>query len=322
MKVYCVKYSAHAGKWIYDGYRSAWQDRGFHLHEMDKEKEDYILQSGHMGYCSEYPITESDLSEEYIIMTTADIICSKPESWKAVERSHKTFVFVQPKTFPEPWGRHPNFYCAAPDEGVRALNDMDNVVLWTFAKTTPEFYHQWDKKIHTIPLAFDSINYKPQTVEKYKQFDISFVGGWANNGFDEKRKIIINIFSKFKDSGLKCGFFINKNLTRQQECDLLANSKMTLNIHDAYQRVLGLDTNERTFKSLGLNGLMISDTVKHLNEIFPDVRTSIDPQELVNITKEILSLTQSEIDVIKEKNKQEIIDNHCYVNRIDQLMSL
>ena len=219
-------------------------------------------------------------------------------------------------------GTTPNFYCDANEEGVRVLSDMDNVVLWTFAKVVPKFYSQWNKDIHTIPLAFDSINYNPQVAEKYKQFDISFVGGWANNGFNEKRKIIIDIFSKFKDSGLKCGFFINKNLTRQQECDLLANSKMTLNIHDAYQRVLGLDTNERTFKSLGLNGLMISDTVEHLNEIFPDVRTSIDPQELVNITKEILSLTQSEINVIKEKNKQEIIDNHCYVNRIDQLMSL
>ena len=97
---------------------------------------------------------------------------------------------------------------------------------------------------------------------------------------------------------------------------------MTLNIHDAYQRILGLDTNERTFKSLGLNGLMISDTVQHLNEIFPDVKTSSEPQELVNITKEILSLTQSEIDVIKEKNKQEIMDNHCYTNRVDQLTSL
>lgn len=321
MKVYCVKYSAHAGKWIYDGYRSAWEDRGFDLVDVS-EGFKKIVESGQSGHFAEYPRDEETLSEDYIMMTTADIICRKPASWKAVEKSHKTFVFVQPKTYPDPWGRHPNFYCDANEEGVRVLNDMDNVVLWTFAKVVPEFYSQWSKDIHTIPLAFDSINYKPQEVQKYKQFDISFVGGWANNGFDEKRKIIVDIFSKFKDSGLKCGFFINKNLTRQQECDLLANSKMTLNIHDAYQRVLGLDTNERTFKSLGLNGLMVSDTVAHLSEIFPDVKTSLDSQELVDATKQILSLTREEIDAIKQKNKQEVLDNHCYTNRVDQLISL
>lgn len=319
MKVYCIQYSAHAGKWIYDGYRSAWQDRGYDLVGARNFAE---LLRGNSGYFAEYPTTEEALSENYIIMTTADVICKNADSWRAVEKSHKTFVFVQPKTFPDPWGRHPNFYCSANEEGIELLNKMDNVILWTFAKVVPEYYSQWNTKINTVPLGFDSINYTPQVAEKYKQFDISFVGGWANNGFNEKRKIIIDIFSKFKDSGLKCGFFVNKNLTRQQECDLLANSRMTLNIHDAYQRVLGLDTNERTFKSLGLNGLMISDTVQHLNEIFPDVKTSSEPQELVNITKEILSLTQSEIDVIKEKNKQEIMDNHCYTNRVDQLTSL
>ena len=97
---------------------------------------------------------------------------------------------------------------------------------------------------------------------------------------------------------------------------------MTLNIHDAYQRTLGLDTNERTFKSLGLNGLMVSDSVTQLNNLFPEIKTSSNSEEIVNIAKEILSLTQSEINVIKEKNKQEIMDNHCYTNRVNQLMSL
>ena len=124
------------------------------------------------------------------------------------------------------------------------------------------------------------------------------------------------------NSGLKCGFFVNKNLTHKQECDLLANSKITLNIHDAYQRVLGLDTNERTFKSLGLNGLLVSDKVKQLNELFPNVATSLSADELVSITKEILSLSENEIKIIKEENKHNILENHCYINRVKTLMSL
>jgi spore maturation protein CgeB len=123
-------------------------------------------------------------------------------------------------------------------------------------------------------------------------------------------------------SGLNCGFFVGKNLTHQQECEVLHNSKLTLNIHDAYQRILGNDTNERTFKSLGLNGLMVSDTIRQLNSIFPNLKTSLEPDELVQITKDYLSLTDKELNDIKEENRQNILDNHCYTNRVQQLLDL
>ena len=124
------------------------------------------------------------------------------------------------------------------------------------------------------------------------------------------------------NSGLKCGFFIEKNLSHEQECALLYNSKVCLNLHDAYQRKLGLDTNERTFKSLGLNGLLVSDTVAQLNRLFPSVRTSLDAEELVQITKDYLSLTEQELNDIKNKNRQDILDNHTYVHRVEELLKL
>ena len=133
---------------------------------------------------------------------------------------------------------------------------------------------------------------------------------------------MIDNFIEFKKSGLNCGFFINKNLTHEQETGLLYNSKISLNIHDAYQRTLGCDTNERTFKSLGLNGILISDKIKQLENIFPNIKTSNDSSELVRITKEYLSLTEKELNNIKEENRQNILDNHCYTNRVKQLLSL
>jgi len=321
MKVYCVKYTQHAGRWIYDGYRSAWKEKGYDLHERISKDWDKFQGTGETAYASPYPADEESMSEDYMLMTTADL-AAYPDYIKAISRSKKTFLFVQPNVYPDPWGRHANFYCTADKDYIKELDQMDNVRLWTFADVVPEYYTQWTKEIHTVPLAFDSVNYQPKVEDKYKKFDISFVGGWANNGFNEKRKIIIDIFSKFKESGLTCGFFINKNLTRQQECDLLANSRMTLNIHDAYQRVLGLDTNERTYKSLGLNGMMVSDTVGQLNNLFPDIKTSLDSQQLVELTKNVLSLTETELNDIKEKNKQNILDNHCYTNRVEELLNL
>ena len=89
-------------------------------------------------------------------------------------------------------------------------------------------------------------------------------------------------------------FLLTRNLSHEQESVLLYNSKISLNIHDAYQRALGMDTNERTFKSLGLNGILISDEIGQLKDIFPNVKTSNDPLELVKMTKEYLSLTEKE----------------------------
>ena len=316
MKVYCVQYSAHAGRWIYNGIGSAWRKLGYEIYKPESEQPETDTTT--MMY---WPTTREVLDEDYYIMCTADMV-NCDVSLTAVQNANKAFLFVQPTRFPDPWGQHPNFTNILDTKWLNELNKLDNVVYWTFADVREEYYHLWQKPIHTIPLAFDDLNYKPNINGKFQQFDISFVGGWANNGFDEKRKIIINIFSKFKDSGLNCGFFINKNLSHQQECDLLANSKLTLNIHDAYQQALGLDTNERTFKSLGLNGGLVSDTVGQLNNLFPDIRTSLDAGEIVSITKELLSMPPAELQQIKDKNKADILANHCYTNRIEQLVKL
>ena len=107
---------------------------------------------------------------------------------------------------------------------------------------------------------------------------------------------MIDIFSEFMNSGLNCGFFVGKNLTHEQECKVLHNSKVTLNIHDAYQRTLGLDTNERTFKSLGLNGCLVSDTVGQLSRLFPDLNTSLTGSDLVQIANTYLSLPETELE--------------------------
>ncbi|MAL10725.1 MAG: hypothetical protein CMF74_13820 [Maricaulis sp.] len=129
-------------------------------------------------------------------------------------------------------------------------------------------------------------------------------------------------FSKFMNTKLKCGIFINKNLSHQDECNLLYNSKVALNIHDAYQRKLGLDTNERTFKSLGLNGLLVSDSISQLSNLFPEVPTSLDAQEIVNYIIEYVSYDYKKLRNIKEKNRSMIMQKHTYIKRVEELLKL
>jgi len=318
MKIYIPDYYEFAGHWIYRGYQNAWRSMGYPIaYDNVRATEDVKYAIRHPGNLT------TELKEEYILMAVDHAISIEPEAMlRAIHNSYKSFIFVQPNNFPQPWGSHPNFVTHLSDQHIlQELNGMENVYLWTFVDVDPTYYSQW-KKVHTIPLAYDSIGYKHIPDEKYKKFDISFVGGWANNGFDEKRKIMVDVFSKFMDSGLKCGFFVNKNLTHEQECKVLHNSRVTLNVHDAYQRALGLDTNERTFKSLGLNGCLVSDTVGQLNHLLPNIKTSLESEELVQITKDYLSLTDAELNVIKEENRQLILDKHCYTNRVEALLAL
>ncbi len=316
MKVYAPTYSSHAGRWIYNGYAGAWNQLGYDINTKEKDHPN--------SWCTTFlptpQVGSQEIEEDYIMMATCALTVH-PDIHEAIKRSYKTFLFAQPNDFPHPWNKHANYMCLLSDEMIDQINQMDNVYLWTFGDVNPEYHHKW-KKVHTVPLAFDPISYKPIKDESYNKYDISFVGGWVDNGFDEKRKIMVDIFMEFKKSGLNCGFFINKNLSHEQETALLHNSKLTLNIHDAYQQILGLDTNERTFKSIGLNGLLISDKVTQLENLFPNAKTSNDPAELVKIAKDYLSLTEKELNDIKEENRQNILDNHCYVNRVNQLLSM
>jgi hypothetical protein len=305
-KVY-LKKNTIRGAWdyIHRGYYEAWKSLGY-------EAIEYLS-------LKDIPPDETDY---YLMIRDWDI--SGERDISALSRAKKAFLFAQANTFPLPWGSHPNFISHCPDGMVNKINQMENVYLWTFgdmpAELTKQLFFKW-KEIHKVLLAFDSINYKPIHDQNYN-YDVCFVGGWANNGFDEKRKIMLKQFYHFKDSGLKCGFFINRGLSHQQENALLYNSKVSINIHDAYQRKFGFDTNERTFKSLGLNGILISDEIDQLQKTFPNVKTSNDPVEMVRLTKEYVSMTEKELSDIKEENRQNILDNHCYVHRVQQFLSL
>ncbi|MAG26797.1 hypothetical protein CMI47_14745, partial [Candidatus Pacearchaeota archaeon] len=210
MKVYLPVYTSHAGRWIYKGFQNAWNHMGYEIYAPRSVEHDYYDNSD-CGNVLEIPRAGGGLEweEDFIIMATDSLVENiGPKFFIAAERSYKTFVFVQPNTFPSPWGTHLNFQCQASDRMIATLNEMENVILWTFGDVVPDYFYKW-KEVHTIHLGFDSISYNPVKDTRYNKYDICFVGGWVNNGFDEKRKIMMDIFIEFKKSGLNCGFFVN-----------------------------------------------------------------------------------------------------------------
>jgi spore maturation protein CgeB len=297
-KIYIKKHDFGAGKWIYKGYESAWQTLGFEPIFYDE-------------------LDQIDTKERYDLMAIDGTV--NLQNLHIVEQAERCYLYVQPNRFPDPWGRHPNFSCLCPDEAIQKLNELDNVHQWCFGKVT-DFHYKW-KNVNYLPLAFDSINYK-WTEDKEYQFDVCYIGGWANNGFNEKKQIIVNHFKEFRQSNLKCGFFVNRNIPHDVETKILSNSIVSLNIHDAYQRTLGLDTNERTFKSLGLCGLLVSDKVDEVQRIFPEVETASSTIGVREAVQRALDLSPADRENIKENNRTNIIDKHTYIIRASQMLEL
>lgn len=294
-RVYIEKYTQNAGLYIYTGMQKAWENIGYEV-ELYSENLPLLDDSNIMLY-------EHNLENLECI--------------ELLSTYKKVFLFVLATSMPKHWGSHPNFVSLNPHR--KEINKIPNIVKWTFCKADNEYFNGWDGEIKHIPLAFDNLTYQKIEDPAYA-YDVCYIGTWADNGFNEKKKRLISYLGEFKKSGLKCGFFINKGLTLEQEAKVLYNSKICLNIHDQYQIELGLDTNERTWKGLGLTGCVVSDRVKVLDEYNLLGLQQVDtPEEMVETCSKICMSDGARL--LAPVVRQNILDNHTYVHRVKQLLN-
>lgn len=298
MRIFLQKNEQQAWKWITNGYQKAFDFFGY---------ETILINN----------LNEVDSSRDYCIFFREDGV--NDSTIDILKKSKASYLYVQPNYFPYHWGQHPSWQCCVSKENINKLNSFENVKKWTFCNDI-SFFNLW-KDVHVMPLAYDNLNYNAETIQNYK-YDICFIGGFADNGFNEKIKNMKEMLEAFAQSDLKCGFSVNGNISHETENFVLNNSKIALNIHDLYQRVVGLDSNERTFKSLGCNGVLLCDEVEQVKKLFPDTYCSNDPQKLISKAKEICSLEINDLNSIKEKNKSNIINNHTYLKRVEKFISL
>ena len=295
-----IKHHPHsAGKWIYEGFARAWMSLGFDV-----------------SFFSDISQIKSDV--RFIMTTESDI----ERGIGVLSSAEKSFVFVQPFSFPDPWGHHPNWITSVSRDRAESSNSIPSIKKWTFVNDVHnESYSPWGD-VHYIPLAFDSLGYQLPDFNIEKKFDVCFVGGWADNGFNEKRKRIVEYLSKIQQPGIRCGFFVNSGLTHEQENFVICSSRVALNIHDEYQEKLGLDLNERTFKSLAMNGVLVSDNVAEMKNMFPSVKISNSPEEMLDAVNRYLDLDESDLTNERVRNRSMILENHTYVKRVERMMQL
>lgn len=303
MRVYVPYHPTNAGHWVYNGFFKAWEEMGY----------DPVF------YGAGNPLSSLVDSQDYIVMGVANSF-NDGVNLSLLEKSRKTILFAPPTFYPDPWGSHPNWQTLITQEAMKELNALENCFLWTFTNKKGEKYYKGWKKVHSLPLALDSISYKPEEVPL--NCDVCFVGSSANNGFNEKLPIMKKVFDFLENSPFKAELHINKNLTHKDENDLLNRSKVALNIHDSYQRELGLDCNERTFKALGVNGILVNDEVEEVKNIFPKTKCESSLSGIFKAIKEYCEMDNEKLRSIKKKNQEEILRSHTYIHRVTEMLSL
>lgn len=114
MIVYIENPSLHAGRWIYKGYQSAWEEAGYEVRHLP-----CLSTSSNSMLSLDYPPPG-----EYMLMALA-IRFNCPESHELLENSHKAFLYTAPTSFPGHWGTHPNYIFNASPKARDLLNKSE-----------------------------------------------------------------------------------------------------------------------------------------------------------------------------------------------------
>lgn len=301
MKVYIKNHPTNAGHWIYNkGYFAAWKSMGYEP-------------------CLYNTLKEVDLATEYYLMCL-DSDITDSFALTVLEKAKTVWLYVQPSFYPGKWGKHPNFITSTNNKIISIVNTFPNLHKWSFLTKNNDLFKSWGE-VYSIPLAFDNLGYLSEIKSFHNKYhyEICYIGGRANNGFDEKYQLLQKTFAAL--GKFKAGFFVERSLTLSDEANILFHSDIGLNVHDVFQREHGFDTNERTFKTLGLTGFIISDDNKQMQDLFGITGTN-NLVQLEEMIKTWLQLAENERQKIKEENRNKIIEKHTYIKRVESLLSL
>lgn len=203
-------------------------------------------------------------------------------------------------------------------------------------------------KFYTIPLAADKILLEKSLFLKKFLADISFVG----TNLPEKRKYFEeNIFPlidkynvrfygqdwKFEDKMLgwiqRGGQYFNLPIIRSiqkpkllisEEGNIYASTKISINIHEEYQRKYGGDCNERTFKIPLAGGFEIVDDVACIKKYFKEgeeIIISDNARDWADKVDYYMRHSEERKKII-ENGKKRVLRDHTYHNRVNKILDI
>lgn len=199
----------------------------------------------------------------------------------------------------------------------------------------------------TILLAADKTILYPEPQQKYRA-DISFIGTYL----PEKRKFIeeyvfplrkhynLRLYGqdwtsleRLKGFAQKIGQYFNipylksfqkAQLALKEERQVYSSSTICINIHEEYQRRIGGDCNERTFKIPLCDGFEITDDVACIHKYFKEGKEIIIAKDATDWFEKIAYFfknPEKRLPIIRA-GKKRVLQDHTYHNRIEQMIAI
>lgn len=199
----------------------------------------------------------------------------------------------------------------------------------------------------TIPLAADKIALKPRFRKKFSS-DLAFLGtcsptkreAFASMLFPLKKQYDLRLYGQDWTTGDRALGWIQRfgqyfnlpvlktirkpKLRLEEEAEIYASTKVSLNIHEAQQVKYGGDCNERAFKIPFCGGFQISDNVRCLHDYFIDNKEIIIAKDTADWFAKISYYLSnpSERAAIITAGQNKVAQHHTYHNRVHQIEAL
>jgi spore maturation protein CgeB len=199
----------------------------------------------------------------------------------------------------------------------------------------------------TIPLAADKTLLPVHEVGEYAS-DVAYVGTWlpAKQRFFEqalfplREQFDVRIYGqdwtrveRAIGFAQKVGQYFNlpllrslqrPKLTFEQELQIYRSAKVSVNIHEDYQREVGGDCNERTFKIPLAGGFEVTDDVACIRTYFEAGREIVIAGSPAEWREKVVHYLRNpaERQAIIDAGQARVLRDHTYHNRAAQLLEL
>lgn len=334
--------SIYAYRTIYNGFKNAFTDLGHNFYTftanddletfLDKYKPELFLTSTHYYYRRflDFKILKKYIDSGMKVLTKIDFWDSPMDKTRFNEaKSMKDDKEVVRLIKDGLYGDY--FYHVV---------EQDDDRMRGFEKTTGYSFY-------TIPLAADKIALDARFSKKFSA-DVSYIGTNLPDKREFFKKYVFPLKNKYdlkiygqdwtlfdQTLGLiqKFGQLYNLNFLKRiqkpklklrDEALIYRSSKISINVHEKYQKEFGGDCNERTFKVPYCKGFEVVDNVACIQKYFvPDKEIVIgysdaDWLEKVEYYLENPSKRQS----IIEAGFNRVLKDHTYHNRVHQILSI
>lgn len=210
------------------------------------------------------------------------------------------------------------------------------------------FEQETGYKYHTIPLAADKIALNNSLYINEYFSDISFIGTYLPEKKHFFREQVFplrntyrlkiygqdwNNWDRFLGWVQKFGQYYNisnlrsikkPTLQLSDEAKIYSSSKISINVHEEFQKKFGGDCNERTFKIPLCGGFEITDDVACIRKYFEDGKEIIIAKNKKDWFDKIDYYINNpdKRKTIIEAGRQRVIKEHTYHSRVEQIIKI